>query len=111
MLRQTKFLKDFNFKKISRRTIILFFVIVLLFLSVFWIVSKYGYKKYKPIYPEAKYVSDEIIVKYRDGIMPQESKEIEQKLAKTGFISQKKIYDSNNPSLRNFYLLLNNKYH
>ena len=53
----------------------------------------------------APYVADELIVKYRESYTFPEIENLKGALESLGVVSQKKIFDSDDPALRNYYLL------
>lgn len=87
-------------------------VIILLVPIFFFIVSgqKISPKVNKPISNKpfvstAPYVADQLLVKYKDSYTLDQIMSLKQKLSDIGVISQEKAFDSNDPILRNFYVL------
>ena len=62
-------------------------------------------KKEEDFKPVAPYVPDQIIVKYKDTYTLDEITRLKRKLEELGVVSQKKVFDSDDPTLRNFYLV------
>lgn len=58
-------------------------------------------KKYTP----GPFVADELIVEYKSSYSEEEVKILKKKLDEIGVVSQEKIFKSDNPKLKNFFLL------
>ncbi len=54
---------------------------------------------------KAPYVADELIVKYKDTYTIDEIENLKSTLENLGVVSQRKVSDSDDPTLRNYYLL------
>ena len=106
-----KFLENI-YKK--NRIILLTAVLLLIFIPLgFFIFSNFNtnpdLKKTQDkkvlIYPGAPYVGDQIIVRLKDEYTLEELTRLKEKLDDIGVISQEKVFDSDDPNLKNFYLL------
>jgi len=56
-------------------------------------------------YPKAPYAADQLIVKYKDSYTLVEIERLRDKLNEIGVVSQEKVFDSNDPRLKNYYLI------
>lgn len=64
-----------------------------------------------PFPTEGAYIPDQLIIQYQDEMGPEELSDVnrrqfvEQILKEAGVISQEKLYSSNDPTLKNYYVL------
>src|SRR3989344_2186984 len=109
---QNNFIRQFlgNKKNVYFLGAILLFVISIPF--IFFLIS--GLKSENKgvsnisrpiIYPNAPYLSGELIVKYKSSYSYDEILNLKGKLEKIGVVSQKQLFDSKDPGLSNFYIL------
>lgn len=99
-----------NQKRIRLPAIIImvFIFIPLIFLIVFNYKPKQSSKTSTGLHtfsPSAPYVADQLIVELKDGYTLDELKKLDSEFKKIGIVSQRKVFDSNDPSLRNFYIV------
>ena len=67
--------------------------------------SNQNLQKNEIFYPGAAYVGDELIVKYKDSYTFDEINNLKKSLEASGVVTQKKVFDSPSPNLKNFYVL------
>ncbi len=107
-------LKSLFSKKYALLIIMILTALILLIpLLIFIISSLKTQEKTKPVpapvkkefKPVGEYVPDQIIVKYKEKYTREEIINLKEKLDAIGVISQDKVFDSDDPLLKNFYLL------
>lgn len=96
----------FSNKKILIPVVFFIFLIPLLFLLISLGNRKTQNVANRDLFDTSvPYIPEQIIVKYKDEYDEKEIKSVERKLKELDLISQEKIFDSDDPLLRNFYLL------
>ncbi|HVZ67021.1 MAG TPA: S8 family serine peptidase [Patescibacteria group bacterium] len=102
-------LKRFIKEKRSRYIllgIILIVLIPLVLLFISGLKKQEEVVKAKPVfYPNAPYVADKLIVKYKNSYSLEEVNNLKGKLEKIGVVSQEPLFDSKESSLSYFYVL------
>ena len=106
---------DFKRKRLLVITVTIIIVIILFIPLVFFAISALGLKEsikdlektkgQKTFSLTAPYVPDELIVKLKASYTEEELARIEKKFKELGVVSQKKAFESEDPLLRNYYLL------
>lgn len=98
-------------KKRLALMIILFVVALILIVPlILFIISSLSNKDISQVEqdifkPTAPVVQNQLIVEYKDKYTKEQALSLKNKLEKVGVISQEKVFDSDEPRLRNFYLL------
>ncbi len=92
------------------KIIVLLIILALIPVGLFLLLNPKAKKNIPPtvrevFYPKAEYVAGQLIVKYKDSYTIDEITHLKSKLDSIGIDSQKRVFDSNDPRLRNFYVL------
>src|SRR3989344_4000344 len=59
----------------------------------------------KTFSPQAPHANDELIIKLKDSYTRVELERLNKKFTELGIVSQRKVYDSEDPRLKNFFVL------
>lgn len=103
------------FKRLDFRYFLIPFIIFGVFFAGIVTAQQMGFFRSNTVFPKGvQYVADQILVKYKDGHSPvdlkqsgkvNQEKTLQASLSQIGVISQKKLFVSQNVSLKNYYLL------
>lgn len=107
MQRLTIFIQQFNSLSKQKKAIIyagFFFVLLLGILAVFF-TNRTRPKKQEANLPPPEYVKNQLIVKLKDKYTTQELASLQKKLTDLGVVSQQKQFETNDPALKNYYIL------
>ena len=99
----------------SKRKLIFFAIIlvILIFLPfAFFLISRMSNQGNVPLQgnqktfsPQAPHANDELIIKLKDSYTRVELERLNKKFTELGIVSQRKVYDSEDPRLKNFFVL------